>query len=425
MASKLQNRWQWSVWILLALLLNGCAMPVYTGPIFQGQSPSPAAPLPDQTAQSSPAGLGTNRLLLIGTDGNLYTADPDGQRSLALTQDASPTRLYSQPTWSPTGERIAWTRIDDSRGHLVIARPDGGVESDTELPFPPFYYAWNSGGDRLAYLSNWTVQDAPTLALRLLDMTGPQPILSTIATGQPLYFSWAPTGDFLLTHIGNAEVGISSLQGRSTLLSRRSGNFAAPQWLADPTLLAYTVIDGGEQQMVVGNLRSGQVQNLANFRGVLGFSISPDGHRLAYTDSGGGQGMNSFGPLVVLDVRSAEFRQLSSQPVIAFFWSPDGASLLYMAAEVEAGVNALRLAVWDGQATTDLGRYRPSATFLSQYLRFADQYGQSAAYWSPDSRAVLFAGRNESGENGIWVIPADGSPAQRVARGVYAAWSRR
>ncbi|RLT39827.1 MAG: hypothetical protein DWI57_09555 [Chloroflexi bacterium] len=422
MTTKLDVRLLWGTLLFLGLALAGCATPIYTGSLFQGVATvTPAQPVP-----AASESLTENRLLILGTDGNIYSADPDGGRVLALTSDASPTRLYSQPTWSPTGERIAWTRIDGEKsGHLVVSRADGTAESDTELPFPPFYYNWSSDGKQLAYLSNWTVQERPTLALRLLNLTTAQPTIETIATGQPLYFSWSPTSDFLLTHISNAEVGIFSLAGRSTLLSRRSANFGAPQWLADPTLLAYAVMDGTEQQMVIGNLASSQVENLTNFSGALALSFSPDGHKVAYTDSEGGQGLNSFGPLLVLDVRTAEFRQLSSQPVIAFFWSPDSASIFYMSAEQESGESGLRLSVWDGTRKTDLGRYQPSATFLNQYLRFADQYGQSASYWSPDSTRVLFAGRNERGESGIWVIPADGSPAQRVARGVYATWTKQ
>ena len=114
-----------------------------------------------------------------------------------------------------------------------------------------------------------------------------------------------------------------------------------------------------------------------------------------------------------------------SQPVIAFFWSPDSSSLFYMAADLESEEVWLQLFVWDGEETVDLGLYQPSTTFVNQYLRFGDQYSQSAAYWSPDSRSVLFAGRNERGGNGIWVIPADGSEARRVARGVYATWTQK
>ncbi|MBI3959579.1 MAG: PD40 domain-containing protein [Chloroflexi bacterium] len=422
MTTRVRVGWLWGVLILSVLLFSGCATPLYTDSIFQGVATvTPAQPVLVQAENFT-----NNRLLFIGADGNLYSADPDGGRVLALTADASLTRLYSQPTWSPTGERIAWTRIDGgSSDRLVVSRADGTVEIDTELPFPPFYYSWSSNGERLAYLSNWMVQESPTLALRLVDLTGAEASTDTVATGQPLYFSWSPASDFLLTHTDNREVSIFSLAGRSTTLSRRSGNFGAPQWLADPTLLAYAVVDGAEQQMVIGNLRSGQVEKLTYFNGALGFSLSPDGHKVAYTDSESGQGMNSFGPLLVLDLRSAQFRQLSSQPVIAFFWSPDSTSIFYMTAELRSGGIGLRLSVWNGEKTTDLGRYQPSATFINQYLRFADQYSQSASYWSPDSRHVLFTGHNESGVSGIWVIPADGGPAERVARGVYAAWSKR
>lgn len=406
---------------LLGLLLSGCAAPLYTGPIFQGQRIPATAPVAAPTPTPDRAG---NRLLYLGADGNLYTSAPDGGQALALTSDAGPRRAYSQPTWSPDGSRLAWTRIDNGRrGFVVVSRPDGSVEVEAEVAVPPFYYAWSRGGERLAYLSNWSAQQNPTLGLHLLDLTAAEPTVKTIATGQPLYFSWAPTGDFLLTHIGNRVVGIYSLDGRSTVLSERSGNFAAPQWLADPTLLAYAVRDGAEQQVVVGNLRSGQVRELTYFNGALGFSISPDGRKLAYTDSEGGERMNSFGPLLVLDLPSGEFRQLSSGPVVAFFWSPDSSSLYYLTALVRSGEFGLGLAVWNGERTVDLGIYQPDTAFLNQYLRFADQYGQSASYWSPDSRAVLFSGRNREGVQGVWVIPADGSAPRRVADGVYGVWS--
>jgi len=407
--------------ILSALLANGCAAPIDTGSIFQAAATTAPGPATD-----SAANLNRDRLVFIGADGNLYSADADGGRVLALTDDAGDNRLYSQPTWSPTGERIVWTRIDDgSRGHLVISRSDGTVEIDRELPFPPFYYDWNSSGDRLAYLSSWTGQDGPTLALRLVDLTSADPTITTIATGQPFYLSWAPTGDFLLTHTNNAEVKIYALQGRSTVLSLRSANFAAPQWLADPTQLAYAVVDGPLQQIVIGNLRSSQVQNLTYFNGGTSFSVSPDGHKLAYTESVQDQGSTAHTSLLLLDIPSGEFRQLSSQPTIAFFWSPDSSSLYWMNAELRSGEIGLRLRVWNGETTTDLGRYQPSPTFMDQYLRFADQYSQSASYWSPDSRNVLFSGRNEKGTSGVWVIPVDGSPAQRVAEGVYAAWPKK
>lgn len=403
--------------VLAALLLTGCAAPVVTGPIFQGQTAASTAPATAMPAASA------DRLLFIGDDGNLYTALADGTDQTALTNDASRSRVYSQPTWTPDGKRIAWTRIDEgSNGFAVIARSDGRIEAEVAVPAPPFFYAWNPDGDRLAYLSNWSAPAGQTLALRLVDLTSDQPTVRTIATGQPLYFSWAPTGDFLLTHTGNAQVGISSMQARSTVLAQNSADFAAPQWLTDPARFAYAVMNEGEQQIVIGNLRSGQVETLAYFKGTLSFSFSPDGKKLAYTESEDGQGMNAFGPLLLLDVPSGEFRQLSEGPIVAFFWSPNGGSLYFMKAIVQGGTFGLQLAVWNGTERVDLGIYQPSNTLLNQYLRFADQYGQSASYWSPDSSSVLFTGRNPEGVTGIWSIPVDGGPTTRIGRGVYAAW---
>lgn len=415
----------WYTLIAAAIGLSACAGPMYAGPIFQGQA-LPNTPLPSAQAMPASASVDSERILFVGEDNNLYTAGPEGSEPVALTSDAGRNRAYSQPTWSPDGARMAWSRIDTGdRGFVVIAGPDGRVEIELEVPAPPFYYAWNPAGDRLAYLSNWTLQNRQTLALRLVDLSGDEPDVSTIATGQPLYFSWAPTGDFVLTHTGNSRVGISSMQGRSTALTRSSGNFTAPQWLADPTRFAYSVVEDGEQQIVVGNLRSGQVETLTYFKGASGFALSPDGAQLAYTESEGGHGMNSFGPLLLLDIASGEFRQLSPGPVVAFFWSPDSSSVYYMTAVVRGGEFGLQLAVWNGEERVDLGLYQPTQIFLNQYLRFADQYGQSAAYWSPDSSSVLFAGRNSQGQAGIWSIPVDGSPPWLVGQGVYATWPRR
>ena len=60
---------------------------------------------------------------------------------------------------------------------------------------------------------------------------------------------------------------------------------------------------------------------------------------------------------------------------------------------------------------------------LQQYLPFADQYNQSHRWWSPDSRAFVFAG-SVAGEDGVWidVVDDDADPA-KIADGGVAFWS--
>ncbi len=82
------------------------------------------------------------------------------------------------------------------------------------MPFAPFYIFWSPDSSRLAYLSNWLNGSLPSMALRLAEL--PQAldgsenlVTSTLAQGQPLYFSWSPDGERLLTHTGEERVGIS------------------------------------------------------------------------------------------------------------------------------------------------------------------------------------------------------------------------
>ena len=65
----------------------------------------------------------------------------------------------------------------------------------------------------------------------------------------------------------------------------------------------------------------------------------------------------------------------------------------------------------------------PSQEFFNSYVPFADQYERSSTWWSPDSRAIVFAGAID-GEEGVWVdLVDDERGAVRVADGDIAFWS--
>ena len=61
---------------------------------------------------------------------------------------------------------------------------------------------------------------------------------------------------------------------------------------------------------------------------------------------------------------------------------------------------------------------------------FFDQYAYSNNLWSPDSRALVYSGRdlnaNGTGNNTIQIVPADGSTLPvTIAPGSLASWSPR
>lgn len=432
--------WQFERWLtqpprpiftlLLAglLLLSGCT----------AQNLLIKAPTPDATKmQAAPATTDQaqaviNRLLVLGDDGNLFTVKPDGSATQALTTDANRALVYAQPTWSPTGEHIGWARLeqkaDEVVSALVVSRADGREHQQFEVPFPPFYLNWSPDGAQLAYLSNWVGANQQTIALRLVNVATGNTTVATLGTGQPFYFSWAPDGKQMLTHIDNERTALLALDGTETLLAAKSANFATPQWAGVDGKLLYELENEGKPQLVIADATGAIAQVVTDVKQetMLNFSMNAKGSQLAYTETDHQVGLNSLGPLFLFNVKDESFQQLSADPVVAFFWSPDGHALLFMSADIEDEQIWLQLQVWDGQTTRPLSRFIPSPLFVRQYLPFADQYAQSIQVWSPDSSAVVFAGQNEAEKTGIWVQKIDGkSPAQHVADGVFATWSPR
>jgi TolB protein len=420
----------WPLWLvstLFTFLISGCAaldaiaggfisrIPVLTPAGVQSNESNAALSLDE---------LRTNRLLMIDRRGNLFTVDADGGNAFAITTDASANQVYSQPTWSPDGSHIAFARVNNMQtSQLVIVRADGSQRRELDVPFAPFFLFWSPLGSELAYLSNWTDGQQMSIGLNVVDLDREPISITTVSVGQPLYFSWSPTGDRILIHMSNRLVALTDLDGSRVVLANQSSNFSTPQWLADGDHLLYGVNEEGNQQIVLTNL-AGEIEQRIAFNGVASFFINPTGDKLAFVDSTQSVGTNAFGPLFVLDLEDGSYRQLSRTPVVFFAWSPDGRALLYMTVEPFRGQTWLKPSIWREDGTTTLSRFRPSNLFFDQYLRFGDQYAQSHRYWSPDSQSVVFSGIGEDGQAGIWVQQADGQGEPiLVASGLYAIWS--
>jgi TolB protein len=404
----------WLAFALLLLLASGCIQLIQP-------APPPAIPLADASR---------NRLLVLGVDGNIFTVKPDGADRLWLTDDASADHFYAQPTWSPTGERIAWAEINsqptEARAALLTAAADGSGRTRTDLPYPPFYLHWSPDGQRVAYLSNWLSAGQQTIALRLLELAGGAVDSKTLGVGQPFYFAWSPDSTRLLIHVANRRLGLLALDGQETVITGRTASFAAPQWSSDGRLL-YGVHSENTPQLVLADASGAVEQAITFFQEDVrtAFSLSPSGNLVAYTETDAPVSVNSFGPLFISDLVADEFEQLAVDPVIAFFWSPVADHLLFMSAAFEGRRPWLRLQLWDGQQTRDLGRYIPSGIFFNQYLPFADQYAQNMRLWSPDGTAIVYAGEGENGRRGVWVYDLDASEPRFVTEGVLASWSPR
>lgn len=380
------------------------------------------APAVSSVAPASP----DNQLLVQGADGNIYLVSPDGAQRFALTDDGSASRVYAQPAWSADGSRIAWSKIDRRGSALVTSQYDGSERNEVRVPFAPFYIAWSPRGDQLAYLSNWTVVEDPSIALRLVDVNGEESQAQTLVDGQPLYFSWAPDGERLLTHIGNERVELQAVTGEQTPVVISGGAFQSPQWAPDGESLVYALADALQQYLVVADLEGNLQQEITDFDGQITFAMSPDGAQVAYVASERDAGANTLGPLYVVDMATQATRAITERPVVAFAWSPDAQKLAYLTLEPLSNRVGMRWNAWDGSQRTAYSIFSPTSTFLNNYLPFFDQYAQSHRIWSPASDALVYAGQQTDGRAGVWVqeLAADQAP-RLVGPGVFASWSPR
>ena len=123
------------------------------------------------------------------------------------------------------------------------------------------------------------------------------------------------------------------------------------------------------------------------------------------------RGEDWSGSVQILDLATTESFTILDRTGHWLEWSPDGRRLLMASvAQQDAGGARLVWHVWDGDKSVELARFVPSVAFLSNYLRFADQYTETPRLWSPDSDAITFGANTAEGDVGA-VARLDGSGA--------------
>jgi TolB protein len=202
------------------------------------------------------------------------------------------------------------------------------------------------------------------MALRLVDLAAAEDPIRTLAEGQPLYLSWAPDGDRVLTHIQNARVDIQQLDGKRQPLRISEASFPAPQWFPSGDSLLYAVSEGGKQRLIITGIDGIEESEITDFEGNISFTLSPDESQIAYAITPVSAGTAAFGPLFVVETESGRTRQLSDLPVLAFFWSPDSQKLAFLVVDQVDDDLRLRWRVWDGWQIRDYDAVLPSRTFL-------------------------------------------------------------
>jgi Tol biopolymer transport system component len=401
----------------------------------------------------------SGQIAYVGVDGNVHITDQGARRASDLTADALVTpdskgRLvqYDLPTWSPVDRRLAFMKVESIQGGgltasvLVAEGASEPVEVYRNQTDVPIYLYWSPDGEWIGFLTGG-IGGGP-LALRIAPAGGGEAVI--IDTGRPYYWAWSPSERAIFAHVGGASSDDPG-QARLSFLSLgesvsevglrlEPGMFQAPAFSADgKSLLFATDLESGAGGLMLATA-GGEVHSVvAEFPGAVAFAWAPQGHKVAYVASRE-RGQLLPGDLYFLDLADPDHpvqTVTEAEQVAAFFWAPDGERLAYMVPVIYSAEGAeipnnvpvseiyLALYVTDSRDGTTklLGTFRPTQPML-QIIPFFDQYQRSATIWSPDGNYLVISVLDDSGAEGVFLVPSSGSlEARFLVPGRLAFWS--
>jgi TolB protein len=399
-----------------------------------------------QQAQSTPAPRSVPHIGYIGADDQVYVSETGGSAIRQLTAQVAGLSndqgwTFRWPTFSPDGRRLAFAGYRTQSGALLssavlsadISQTNSSVVLES-TDLAPIYLYWSPDSRHLTAL----LQHGSTLELHLLDSAGTE-APRRLLVGQPLYWSWASDGKTVAVHAGDPQtgdawVGLLHVADDSTVVERFAdapGGFRAPAWApgagaADK--LAYVALGGGTSILTIRNA-IGQLTRLASSQTDIAFSWSPPGDWLAFASASTTM-RATYSGVEVAHADGSERHRLSQDPLVAFYWAPDGKRLALLGLDQAAQALSWSVVSVDGKQNQALASFVPSSDFAFQ-LPFFDQYAQSTRLWSADGQKLVYGATGGSERrNGstlseqVMLLDASGQAATApLAQGSVAVWS--
>lgn len=291
----------------------------------------------------------------------IQVMDADGTDRKRLTTD----HHGEDPTWSPDGTLIAYTRDIGYRVFTI------GVDSRDERQLTPGPYdfnpVWSSNGRHIAFSHNHFFDPG----ISVIDSDGNRRQRLTVGRSDGKQV-WSPDSrKIAYSNIEGLWVINANGSDRQRLFGREY-TYPDVTWSPDGTRIAYT--DHGIWIMEADGTNRRQL--------TAGYgtepSWSPDGTRIAFINWG----------LWVIDVDGTNERQLASDYSMSPAWSPDSTRIAY---ETIQG------------ASTGIGVINADGT--DRRLITTDQ--GTAPVWSPDGSRIAYSRSFSRG--GIFIVNSDGT----------------
>ena len=359
--------------------------------------------------------------------------------------------FYAWPTWSPDSTKLAASRVTVEGSSVsftveVIDASNGATTKvyDNEpnsIPIAqgaPHYSYWSPDSKYLTFIAS-TPQELALFISAPEERGAPVRLM-----GQgPIYFSWADNSSALLMHRG-PELLIASLSNEGSRPIRSLGTvgvgFRAPALSRDGSMMVFTSQDDGGDTLYVADtesLDSGRpeqsaAKSIMDVGPQSAFLWSPTREEVAVADV-----VNTAGPaferLTVVSTDGSSQQLLVNEPLLAFFWSPDGEKIAYVGFDPDRRSFTWKYIERSGGSPKSMMEFSPSAEFVT-LISFFDQYAYSNSIWSPDSSQIVFSGtigstsfrRNGDSPEGdkVYVVEVkEGASAREIASSRFSVWS--
>ena len=444
------------------LALAACSSDAEVAPIPATAPTSlPAAADPTATTVSIPtlipispppiAGDGTNRIVFVSPDSQIYTIRGDGTDRVRMSPDRAQLPQdgqfpgYTWPGWSPDGSKILYSAampeaLSESPFVLLSTNSDGSSVDFPEVIYEnepgsgnvvaggPHYSLWSPDSEKVAFISG-TAGGLTVFVANTAMMT-----TARVVPGAPVYMDWSHDSNELVVHNGDRLLTYKAPfgQGPDSALDGGSIRYFAPDYAPDDDRLLFLVDTNEGAALHMNNPTSGVLERVTDAGPAAWFKWSPDGSSIMLLR--GSLDASGESAISIVDPGSRSEQFVARGDYLMSMWSPDGQKLLL----ARRNVDNARLMQWsiydrDTNRISDLVEFEPGGELRMMHV-FFDQYIASHSFWSPDGESIVFAGDlgapfTEPGDeerniDTVWVVNTVGEPKpMAIADGFMAFWS--